>query len=389
MKIQQTNKIEWRDINFLDCLEKEASSNNLKIQGKDFLKKGKYPIIDQGEEFIAGYTNDKSKVYDEKLPVIIFGDHTRILKFINFPFALGADGVKILVPKENISQKYFYYALKKLKISSAGYSRHYKFLKEKKILLPYLPPTLENPEGKPDLETQKQIVAILEKAEKQKEKSKKASELLDEYLKAIFNEMFLKKDFEKVKLGDICEINPKKSEIGKEDNNLEVSFVPMADISEHSIHFKPKEIRRIKEVYKGYTYFMEGDILLAKVTPCFENGKSGICKNLKNRIGFGSSEYHVLRPTKNILPELVYYVISSETFIKLGEKQLTGTGGLRRLPKYFVDNFKIPLPPLPLQQKFANIVEKVEKMKEKQKKTKQSSEELFDSLMQKAFRGEL
>jgi len=293
----------------------------------------------------------------------------------------------IIEPLEQISNLFLFYLLKNIGISHLSRDSSYPSIriydiKDMRIFLPFS-------NGKPNLKEQERIVSILEKAEKQKERGKNANELLDEYLKSVFNEMFYNKGFEEIKLREICEINPKKSEIGEEDNNLEVSFVPMADISEHNIHFKSKETRRIKEVYKGYTYFKEEDILLAKVTPCFENGKSGICKNLKNRIGFGSSEYHVLRPTKNILPEIIYYVISSEAFIKLGEKQLTGTGGLRRLPKYFVDNFKIPLPPIPLQQKFAKIVEQVESMKENVKKTKLNSEELFNSLMQKAFRGEL
>ena len=121
----------WREVEFLDSLENEASNNKLKIQGNDFLETGKYPIIDQGKIFIAGYTNDKSKVYSEKLPAVIFGDHTRIFKFVDFPFALGADGVKILVPKKEIDVKYYFFYLRNLPILSAGYSRHYKFLKEK------------------------------------------------------------------------------------------------------------------------------------------------------------------------------------------------------------------------------------------------------------------
>lgn len=155
-------------IEFSKCLEKGASNNNLKLPGKDFLEKGKYPIIDQGEKFIAGYTNDNLKVYNKKFPVIIFGDHTRILKFVNFPFALGADGVKILVPKNNFNPYYFYYCLKLINIKSAGYSRHYKFLKYKKIPLPPLP-------------LQQKFANLVEKVEKMKEnvnKNKKCSEEL-------------------------------------------------------------------------------------------------------------------------------------------------------------------------------------------------------------------
>ena len=93
----------WKELRFEKCLERESSSNNLKIFKSDFLKEGEYPIIDQGDNFIAGYTNDKNKVLYEDRPVIVFGDHTRILKYIDFAFALGADGIKVLVPKLEIN----------------------------------------------------------------------------------------------------------------------------------------------------------------------------------------------------------------------------------------------------------------------------------------------
>ena len=171
------NMIEWKSIDFLDSIKEEASNNKLKIPKKDFLSNGKYPIIDQGANHIAGYTNDSNKVYKRGLPVVVFGDHTRALKYIDFEFALGADGVKILVPGENISAKYLFYVLKNLNLKTLGYSRHYKLLKEKKVTLPFV-------NGKPDIKEQERIASILEDAEKVREKGNKAEALLDEYLKS-------------------------------------------------------------------------------------------------------------------------------------------------------------------------------------------------------------
>lgn len=151
-----------------------------------------------------------------------------------------------------------------------------------------------------------------------------------------------------VKLGDICELNPKKSEV--KDFTGEVSFVPMATLSETDMYFSTQEKKNLKEVYAGYTYFRDDDVLLAKVTPCFENGKSGLAKDLENGIGFGSSEFFVLRANLNrVLPKYIYYIISSNRFIAKGTPQMTGTGGLRRLPKDFILNYSIPLPPLEIQ----------------------------------------
>lgn len=162
-----------------------------------------------------------------------------------------------------------------------------------------------------------------------------------------------------VKLGDICELNPKKSETRDMPNSTEVSFVPMADVNEHEMLFSPKETRPLLDVYSGYTYFKDNDVLLAKVTPCFENGKAGIAKNMSNGIGFGSSEFYVLRAIpERVLPEIIYYAINSFDFLFKGKDNMTGTGGLQRLTKDFVVNYLLPLPDLDTQK---SIVENINK----------------------------
>jgi restriction endonuclease S subunit len=159
----------------------------------------------------------------------------------------------------------------------------------------------------------------------------------------------LPKGWEWKSLNDVCIINPLKSET-KPLGNLEVSFVPMADLKAKQMLFRPQQKKFLNEVYTGYTYFKNNDVLLAKVTPCFENGKSGIAKNLVNEIGFGSSEFYVLRP-KQALPEYIYHIISNPAFLKAGEENMSGAVGLQRLTKDFLYNYKIPLPPLPEQQR--------------------------------------
>jgi type I restriction enzyme M protein len=105
------------------------------------------------------------------------------------------------------------------------------------------------------------------------------------------------------------------------------------------------------------TFFKDNDVLLAKITPCFENGKAGLAKDLVNGIGFGSTEYYVIRAGERILPEMIYYYITSPRFRKLGEAQMTGSAGQQRIPKSFVKTFQIPLPPLAVQ---AEIVAEIE-----------------------------
>lgn len=152
-----------------------------------------------------------------------------------------------------------------------------------------------------------------------------------------------------MELGDLCEINPKKSEV--KDKDFEVSFVPMSDVSEQDYYFEPKQTKKINEVYKGYTYFAENDVLLAKITPCFENGKSAIARKLKNGIGFGSTEFIVFRANDKTIPEWIYNFIANTGFIDEGKNHMTGSAGQRRLNIDFVRTYKIPLPSLEIQKK--------------------------------------
>ena len=180
-----------------------------------------------------------------------------------------------------------------------------------------------------------------------------------------------------VKLGNVCEINPPKAETNNISPETIVSFVPMAVLNEHQRDFEPTEVKRLSDVLTGYTYFKNGDVLLAKVTPCFENGKSGIASGLKNGIGFGSSEFFVLRPhTDQVLSEFIYRLISTDDFIKHGKQQMIGTGGLQRIPKDFLKNYLIPLPPLTVQEEIVAEIESYQKEIE-------DSKRLIESFQQK------
>ena len=166
-----------------------------------------------------------------------------------------------------------------------------------------------------------------------------------------------------VTIGAVCQINPKKSEINDIALDTTISFVPMSDLNEHQEFFEAKMTRPLSEVYAGYTYFRDNDVLLAKVTPCFENGKLGIARGLHNGIGFGSSEFFVIRAdTQRILPDYLYWLISTDEFIAQGKQKMMGTGGLQRIPKDYIANYQIPLPPLTVQQEIVAEIEGYQKI---------------------------
>lgn len=167
--------------------------------------------------------------------------------------------------------------------------------------------------------------------------------------------------YEVVQISDVCEINPRKSEIDDLPGTTMVSFVPMKDLAENASDFIPREERTIDQVRQGgYTYFRDGDVLIAKVTPCFENGKAGIARQLLNGVGFGSSEYYVLRPTGRLLPELLYHFLTSSQFKTVATPAMTGTGGLQRVPKSVVEQFQIPLPCLDDQHRIVSEIKSLQ-----------------------------
>ncbi|MEL4893850.1 restriction endonuclease subunit S [Crocosphaera sp. Alani8] len=159
-------------------------------------------------------------------------------------------------------------------------------------------------------------------------------------------------------LSEVCKINPPKSEARKKlTENDFVSFLPMSNLGVKQKTIMPVETRRFGEVVKGYTYFANNDVLLAKITPCFENGKLGIARNLINAIGFGSSEYIVFRSKDIIEPEYIFYFLSQDSLRKVGARFLCGTAGQKRVSKDFIKNYPITLPPLEEQKQIVEILD--------------------------------
>lgn len=165
------------------------------------------------------------------------------------------------------------------------------------------------------------------------------------------------KPFEQRKLGTCCELNPTKPLLA---DDLEVSFIPMPSISEQGV-IDSSVTKTYADVKLGYTYFAENDVIFAKITPCMENGKGGIARNLKNGIGFGSTEYHILRPIPGLSnAEWLYYLTAFTAFRKEAAENMTGASGHRRVPDTFIKDFTVGLPPMPLQERFADFVAKID-----------------------------
>ena len=157
------------------------------------------------------------------------------------------------------------------------------------------------------------------------------------------------------KLKYLAKLSPSKSEITC-NHEESCSFIPMEKLKLNTLILD--EIKQIKNVYSAYTYFRDEDLLIAKVTPCFENKNFAIAKNLVNSIGFGSSEIYVLRAYSNLFNKFLFYRLQEQNFMEIAISKMSGTGGLKRVPSEFINNFQLALPPLCEQQKIADYLDK-------------------------------
>ena len=230
---------------------------------------------------------------------------------------------------------------------------------------------------------QQQIVLRLDGVNKLIESRKQQLSELSKLVKSRFNELFGDIfDNPQSKLEDHIELNPNKKELLNFNGN--VSFLPMSNVSENG-KIDLSINRNIDDVRKGFTFFKDNDVIVAKITPCFENGKGAPVFGLLNGVGFGSTEFHVLRPKNTVNTVWLYHVTMLSKFRVEGERKMTGSGGQRRITKDFINNFKLNIPPLALQNEFAEFVAQVDKSQLAIQKSLEELETLKKSLMQEYF----
>lgn len=192
-----------------------------------------------------------------------------------------------------------------------------------------------------------------------------------------------------VRLGDACEINPRRPKNFFRSPDAPTTFVPMSAVDEKTGTITKAEVVPYKKIAKGYTYFEENDVLFAKITPCMENGKHVIAKNLIDEIGFGTTEFHVLRPKNGILSEWIHYFIRQPYFLQEATAYFTGAVGQQRVPEDFLINYVIPLPPLPEQRRIATklqeLMQQVERARSACEKQLEAANALPSAYLREVF----
>ena len=321
-----------------------------KIKTDKYLSEGKYPIVDQGQKKISGYTDIEEGIFKE-VPAIIFGDHTRLIKYIDIPFFIGADGVKIIRSRlKKVNYKYLYYALLNVHIPNTGYNRHFKWLKETKIFYT-------------DSEKQKHIVEVLDKISLIIEKKNKQIEQCDFLLKSLFIEMFgdiiNTSKYPTVNLGSLGEMLSGGTPSSKHSEYFggNIPFISTPCLGENYISYKNAQNFLTDEGVKNST---------TNLIPAYS-------VMIGSRVGVGKCSINMCEMCTN--QDILSFINIDKTkydllFIKnvieqhfdFYESQKRGAT-IKGISSKIVKETKVPKAPLLLQKKFANFVRGTDKSK--------------------------
>ncbi len=339
----------WTFLNFEDCIEKCKKTKQLKTS--DYLPEGKYPIVSQESDLISGYTNMADYVNDFGKPIVVFGDHSRVVKYIDFAFAVGADGVKILIPTNDFHPKFFYYYLHWHGVENLGYSRHYKLLKEINVPIP-------------TLSEQQHIVEELDLLSSIIEKKKAQLNELDNLAQSLFYEMFgdpitNEKGWEVRKLNDIYKL---KSGDGLSAKNFVEGIYPVYGGNGIS----------------GYhnAYNMNGDFIIIGRVGAY----CGNVRYVKGLFWLTDNAFQLFFDANIQTPIFVLYLLTLldlHRFANEAAQPVISNKTLRDLD--------IIIPTMEMQEQFASKIETIEHQKELIKKSIKEVETLLNSRMDYYF----
>jgi type I restriction enzyme, S subunit len=339
----------------------DVTKNFKKIDAGQYQASGKTPVIDQSEDDICGFTDIEAQVKSVRPPYIVFGDHTRRFKFSEIDFILGADGTKVLKAKIPADYRYLYHALRSLKIEEAGYSRHYKFLKRTKLVVP---PLAEQQRIAEQLDTADRILRLREQAIAK----------LDQLAQSVFVEMF----------GGCIKSEPlrtlvKKTKVVEASKTDYAWSLSLEHIESQSGNLVEKIIVERKAVGTSTFYFEPPVVLYSKLRPYLNK------VFVPKESGYATTELIPLYADETkILPTFLATYLRSKTFVEFAT---TNSGGAK-MPRVIMDKFwdyQTPLPPISEQRKFAEICEANEKCRELKMKAAGFSESLLQALQHQAF----
>lgn len=390
----------WCWIHLLDSFENHTDSKK-KIQSKAYLGNGKLAIVDQGQELIGGYTDDKNMSYSGKLPVIIFGDHTRCIKYIDFPFAQGADGVKVLTPKSFYDIRAFYFALKSVEIPNMGYRRHYPLFSQFSIPVPPFP-------------EQQRIVTRIEslfcKLDEAKEKAQAVVDGFELRKSAILHKAFTGELTERWRKENgvgldswvyypwgnflvSIEAGKNWSAEGRPPEDGEFGVVKVSAVTWGEFNELESKTCTLNEQWNEKTQIHTGDFLFSRANTLQLVGNCVIVKNISRRLMLSDK---ILRFSfdESVVPEYILYFTHSDLYREQIEQLASGNqDGMRNVSQ---KNMKLVEFPVPLLSEQKELVRIIGNLYHKEQQAQEAAEAVLDqidtmkkAILARAFRGEL
>jgi type I restriction enzyme S subunit len=372
--------VRWTWVAFDEAI-KDCTGGNPKVLVSDYQTVGALPVIDQGQKLVSGFVTDATLRCTAPLPCILFGDHTKIFKYADQPFALGADGVKVLVPTSALDARFAFHYLRTLPFpSDTGYSRHFKYLRRSTIPLPLI-------------EEQKRIAAILDKTDDIRRKREQAIKLADEFLRSLFLDMFgdptrNPKEWPLAMFADILELPLRNGISPSTDGTYSARVLTLSAITGGSFNPLASKLALFIEPTRPEKLVDPRDFLI-----CRGNGNLTL-------VGKGKFPTHLV---DTAFPDTViaarigrsceqHYLQSlwdTQCVRKQIEQGARTTNGTFKVNQQMLEKIELPLPPLRLQQKFERIAGTLAHLKSRLDCSATLESTLRSALARRAFRGEL
>lgn len=384
----------WCWLKLVESFDNHTDSKK-KIKQKDYLAKGKLAVVDQGQELIGGYTNDVEKSYSGALPIVIFGDHTRCIKFVDFPFAQGADGVKVLRPKPFYLPKAFYYALQSVNIPNLGYRRHFPLFNKFSIPLP------------PFAEQQRivdRIESLFTELDEAKEKAQAVVDSFETRKAAILHKAFTgeltakwreehgveMESWEKKSVGELC-ISLKYGTAKKSDASGNVVVLRMGNLQQGEIDWSDLAYSNDPDDIEKYKLF-PGDVLFNRTNSAALVGKTAIYRGEHPAIYAGyliKLDYD----HDKIIGDYLNYALNTLDAKKYCNSVKTDGVNQSNINAKKIGAYSFNVPSIPEQEKIVSVIQK---LLSKEQQAKEAAEIVLDqielmkkSILARAFRGEL
>lgn len=385
----------WKSTTVASCLEPLSLSGKAKIQSRDYRPTGRFPIVDQGQEKIAGWTDDEDAVIESPLPLVVFGDHTRVFKYIDFPFVRGADGTQVLKVCPDVDPLFFYYACSALDIPSRGYNRHFTILKEKEISYPL------------DKQEQRSIGLVLQHVERLAELQATILGSTADLKRAAMRELFTRGLRGEPQRETEIGLVPESWEVGTFGDVRE--FLQYGTSTRCTTEVGPYPVLRIPNVALGRVepsdlkycslpdaeaekYILaDGDVLFIRTNGVLERlGSCAVYSGEPNRALFAS--YLIRgRLKSNVLPKYVSFFYGSDFGTSLVAGRATpAADGKYNLNTGTIDSLPLAYPKTVEEQaEIVSILDAIDKKLDLHKQKRAVLEELFKTLLHKLMTGEV